>query len=221
MQKAYPDLCAKETKNGYLISGQFILNSEFSEIPLYDEYFIEMNLSYNFPDVIPTVREIAGNVPEDFEHIYENEELCLGAACDLYDFLDHHPFVVDFLNGPVTSYFYTSSFFKRYKTVPYGERSHGIEGIIEAYLERYQLTEINQLVMLLAYVAGIYKYRGHLPCPCNSGKKFRNCHGQIVIQDLTSSRNEGFKNDAIEIIEYYFNKKGGRERSGNNHSAKK
>lgn len=208
--EVYPDLSAQETKNGYLITGQFILNSEFSEIPLYDEYFIEMNVSLKFPGVVPIVREVSGNIPEDFEHIYENEELCLGAACDLYDFLDHHPFVVDFLNGPVTSYFYTASFYKRYKTVPYGERSHGLEGIIEAYLERYQLNDINLLVMLLAYVAGFYKYRGHLHCPCNSGKKFRNCHGQIVIQDLTSSRNDRYKKDAFDIIGYLFNKKGGR-----------
>ncbi|AFA48756.1 YecA family protein [Acetobacterium woodii] len=208
--KLYPDLSAKDTNNGYLISGRFILNSEFSEIPLYDEYFIEMNVSLKFPTVIPTVREVSGNIPEDFEHIYENKELCLGVSCDLYDFLACRPSIIDFLNGPVTSFFYTASYFKRYKTVPYGERSHGIEGIIEAYLERYQLSDIMQLITLLAYVAGIYKYRGHILCPCNSGKKFRNCHGQIVLQDLTSSRNERFKKDAIDIIGYYFNKKGER-----------
>lgn len=40
-------------------------------------------------------------------------------------------------------------------------------------------------------------YRGHLLCPCRSGKRIRNCHGNIL-RDMMDA---GLREDCIEIME--------------------
>lgn len=204
---AYPQLEKKEDEKGYIIYGKFVLNSEFEEIPLYDEYTIEVLVPFSFPIDIPHVRETEDSLDKDFEHWYSDGELCLGAICDLVDFINRNPRLIDFFSGPITSYFYSASYFKRYKAVPYGERSHGILGTIEAYLERYGAKDIELLIKLLGYIAGFIPYRGHIACPCGSGKVLRKCHGELVLKDISSTRAGMYKADALMIICWYFEEK--------------
>ena len=85
------------------------------------------------------------------------------------------------------SYLYSATYYREYGVVPeYGERPHGDAGIIETYKERYQVSDEETLFSLLSYSAGMICYRGHLPCPCGSGKRMRNCHGQIILSALNS-----------------------------------
>ena len=200
----YPQLSVNKTNNGYTICGPFILNHEYQGIYLYDKYEIKIEVSENYPYEIPCVWETSNNIPNDFGHWYsDNNALCLGAACDLFDFIDEHPSLSDYVDGLLTSYFYSATFYKKYGSVPYGERSHNIKGIIEAYLERYQTTDEKLLLKLLKYISGIHKYRGHIPCPCGSGKKFRNCHGKQILKDIQSDRYPIHKSYALCIIKYY------------------
>ena len=118
-------------------------------------------------------------------------------------YLDCHDNIVDFIDDIIMSYLYTASYFKRYGTVPFGERSHGIKGIEEAYMEKYRVKEKRTLILLLAYVCGIKKYRGHLPCPCESGRKFRNCHGDVILKDIQSNRHDVYRTDAYLLINHY------------------
>ena len=101
------------------------------------------------------------------------------------------------------SYFYAASYFKRYGVAPYGERSHGVKGIEEAYMERYRVTDRNVLMHLLLYLTGIQRYRGHLECPCGSGKKFRDCHGGKILKDIMSPLNKVYKSDAYYVLAAY------------------
>ena len=39
-------------------------------------------------------------------------------------------------------------------------------------------------------------YKGHLLCPCGSGKRIRNCHGKIL-KDMLEA---GLREDCIEIM---------------------
>ena len=36
------------------------------------------------------------------------------------------------------------------------------------------------------------QYRGHLPCPCGSGKKMRSCHGKFI--------KKFFENNNLKVI---------------------
>ncbi len=198
-----PKLSAQQIDDGYIIKGLFILNHEYNHIPLYDDYEIEIQVPNEFPRLFPRIRETSGKLPSDFGHWYANGELCLGTRCEIADFLDEHPSLAEFVNGLVVSYFYSVTYFKKYGKVPYGERSHGMFGIIESYSERYGTEDINLLIKLLSYLAGIYEFRGHKSCPCGSGKNFRNCHGKQLLRDMKSNRSAVYHADAIEIIDQY------------------
>ncbi len=223
MKKAYPDLVASKSKDGYVFSGLVTLNAEYDDVPLYDEYIIEIQIPFNYPKNLPVVTDLNNAIPQELEHFYSDGTLCLGAACDLLDYIENHASIVDYVKGIVMSYLYTASYFRRYGTVPYGERSHGIKGIEEAYMERYNVTSPELLTQLLLYVVGIERYRGHMKCPCNSGLKFRDCHGNRIMKDIKSEHKNDYISDAYSILMYYIRLKeqGGSIEYGKSGAAKK
>ena len=199
----HPLLCCSEIKNGYQVTGPFILCHEYNGIYLYDEYELKMEIPSNFPKDLPTVWETSNNIPSDFEHWYsDNNALCLGATCEILDFVDQHPTLVAYVDELIASYFYSATYYKKYGTFPYGERSHNVEGIMEAYMDRYHVSDEDILFDLLKYVTGFSNYRGHIPCPCGSGKKFRSCHGKQVLKDIRSDRYSFFLSDALCVLNY-------------------
>lgn len=199
----YPLLCCTKIENGYQISGPFTLCHEYNNIYLYDEYELKLEVPNNFPKDIPFVWETSDNIPADFGHWYsDNNALCLGATCEIVDFVDQHPTLVDYVDELIASYFYSATYYKKYGMFPYGDRSHNVEGIMEAYQERYHASDKKALFELLKYVTGFCDYRGHIPCPCGSGKKFRNCHGKQILKDIQSDRHSLFVSDALYIINY-------------------
>ena len=217
--EAYPCLTAKEGDGIYIVSGVLVMNAEYNDIPLYDEYEIEIEVSDKFPSEVPSVRCSSGEIPESFEHFYDDGALCLGAACELHDFLIENPSLKSFIDEIVMSYFYTVSYYRRYGTVPFGERSHGIKGIEEAYMERYGATDQEVLIKLLLYLVGIQRYRGHVLCPCGSGKKIRSCHGSKLLKDMMSPLKSVYQRDAYAILINYIEtrrKMDGRECAAEN-----
>ena len=73
----HPNFSVKESEGSFTLSGIFIMNAEYNNVPLYDEYKIEIAVSKCFPEEIPLVRELEKNVPPDFGHIYDNGALCV------------------------------------------------------------------------------------------------------------------------------------------------
>ena len=203
----YQNLCVSLSENGYILTGKIILNAEYNKIPLYDEYYLEIFIPYKFPNEMPYVKDIGGNIPKSINHFYDNGALCLGANCEIIDFITKNSSVTEFIDVFVINFLYIASYFDRYASFPYGERSHGVKGIEEAYLDRYNCQNRELLMKLLLYVSGIIQFRGHLLCPCESGKKFRACHGKKVLEDLKSDYSNCYKRDAYYILQNYLNEK--------------
>lgn len=203
----HPEFSVSESKDSIILSGTLIMNAEYDNIPLYDEYEVEITVSNRFPEEVPQVRELGKNIPSAFGHFYDNGVLCLGAACELYDFLAERKSLISFIDEIIISYFYSASYFKRYGTVPFGERSHGVKGIEESYMDRYSLSDRNVLMQILLYLTGYQRYRGHMECPCGSGKKFRDCHGGKLLKDIMSPLNKHYQADAFQILAAYINER--------------
>lgn len=218
----HPRLSVQVGEDAYLLTGTLVLNAEYAGIPLYDEYGVEIKVPFDFPMKLPLVRSLDDMIPDGFEHAYADGGLCLGASCDLYTYIEEHNSVSTFISGIVMSYLYSASYFRRYGKVPYGERSHGIQGIIEAYCERYSVQELNILIDLLMITGDLKPYRGHLLCPCNSGKRLRHCHGTAILKDLQSPMSSVYKSDARTIIRWYIQRLKKREEyHGNKSTAEK
>lgn len=209
----YPTLSAKSTESGILLHGTLILNAEYNDIPLYDEYEIEVDIPQEFPKSLPKVREVSNRIPQEFEHFLDDGSLCLAAVCELADFVASNGTIIGYIEKYVMSYLYAASYFSRYKESPFGERSHGIDGIKEAYMERYNCDNEDVLISLMYVLAGFEKYRGHSICPCGSNKKLRECHGGRLLVDIQSELSEYYQSDAYWLLCDYVErrKKSGRK----------
>lgn len=202
-----PGLSITDTAEGLTISGTYLLNSSYNDIPLYDEYQVKIIVPWEFPTAIPSIWEVGGKVPREstFGHFLDNGELCLGANCDLISCLIEEPTVSHYVCSLLESYFYSVSYYIEYGVMPdFGERSHGVYGLIEAYKERYGVSDDNLLIDLLFYLIKRTPYRGHIQCPCHSGRKLRQCHGPKVLQDLNSEYYMWFYKDAIAILYHFY-----------------
>ena len=85
--------------------------------------------------------------------------------------------------------------------MPFGERSHGVEGIYEYYKEYFDAESKEQVLALLEAVCS-KKYRGHLLCPCGSEKIGRKCkHKDRIIASINSHNLIHIKADFAYLIE--------------------
>lgn len=208
--ECYPSLSVISDEDGYTLTGIVTMAKTYNDVPLYDDYHLKIVVSSDFPLHIPSVFDTNNDVPEEFMHFLDDGSFCLGAYCDLRSFLDAHPSLVSFIDEIVMSYLYSVSYYRIYGTFPYGARSHGTEGIIEAYRERYNTDNDLMLEWLLFCLIGKIPYRGHSLCPCGSGKHLRKCHGGLLIKDIRSSYHDDFQNDAYEIL-YYFSQENAKK----------
>lgn len=198
----YPSLSVTPNEDGYTLIGTITMSKTYNDVPLYDDYHLKIVVTSDFPEHIPSVFDINDDIPNDFNHFLTDGSFCLGVFCDLRSFLDTHPSLLCFIDEIVMSYLYSASYFRIYGTFPYGDRSHGAEGKLEAYRERYGTDNDRILAYLLFYLIEEIPYRGHSICPCGSGKKIRNCHGIQLIQDIRSPYRKYFQSDAYDVLDY-------------------
>lgn len=152
---------------------------EFSDQLIEDEYAILMVVPNDYPKNLPRVWETENRIPLDF-HKYTNESLCLGAPLAIKKIFYEKPTLNGFVQNCLIPYLYSYSFYAKYGNMPFGELSHGTKGIYEYYRELFHLEEKRAILRLIKMLAG-NNYRGHLPCPCGSGKKLRSCHGPLLL----------------------------------------
>ena len=91
--------------------------------------------------------------------------------------------------------------FSLYKEQPFVELKHGAEGLIDYYKSLFVTDNQYSTIDLLKYIKD-KPYRGHLRCPCGSGSRIRNCHGNKMIQMYPNKRSVLRDLDIIIKSEY-------------------
>lgn len=155
-----------------VIEGTFYINS--SDGPV-DSYQVRIELKKGFPNFEPLVFETAGRIPKiSGRHINLGGDCCitvweawLATAAELT--------FRAFLCGPMHEYFLNQYFFEKTGEWRLGERSHGTKGLVEAFSEVLGVDADRAIVVRYLRSLAI-KPKGHLPCPCGSGKILRSCH---------------------------------------------
>lgn len=176
------------------LCGEFIMNTEYNEVCFYKQYSIDVNLTKTPPYVIETEGKISKNYP----HRYSDGGLCLetDSRIKIECYSDNNEFDLEFwFNHFLIPYFFTFEYYMRYGEFPFGERSHNLKGILEYYREHYRLDSLDQTKNYLFQISKMKCYRGHLLCPCGSGKRIRNCHKIEVINALKPIEKECINND--------------------------
>lgn len=190
--------CNKIQKGTYRIYGELEFKVCSPEI-IRGKYQIEIIVTKQFPNKLPIVKEIAGDIPKDF-HKNTDEILCLGVETEIKIFLQNNPNLLRFINSFVIPYFYSFKLWQKTGKVPFGERSHEIRGIVEYYKEYLLLNNIQSILNILRYVCTISKINQNHRCPCGSGKNINECYHYSQIKNLVKIN---VKDDYRYLYLYY------------------
>lgn len=153
---------------------------------LCQSYLIDICIPLN-SDRLPYVIDTGHSVPVTYRHIYNDGVLCLDTDTRIrIRFLDGFD-LIQWLQDFVEPYFFSYEYYVRYGRFPFGEREHGCQGLLQTYQELFDTSNIKAAYELMQY-CDLHPYRGHHICPCGSGKRLRNCHGNVISDFIADSR---------------------------------
>lgn len=180
LQNVYPDLVIVFEDGKYLIQGLIQFRAEFMGNLIEESFLIEVEVLASYPQTLPIARELGGRIPSKF-HKLADGALCLGAPLAMKISFSKEPTLLSFFENMIIPYLYSFSYFENNKNeFPYGELEHGAKGIISYYMELFEVKSADTVLNIL-YHLSFKKVRGHLPCPCGSSLKIRNCHGPMLL----------------------------------------
>jgi len=179
IQANYPNLHLYIEEGTVFIRGSFPVTFENEVL---DRYQVEIEFVSDHPNSIPIVRETEGRIPRtlDSHIITEDGQCCLFLPDEQWRVYPKGSSFLDFLNGPVRTFFLGQTAVRFGQPWPFGEHEHGIMGILDYYAE---LLGTKNLRIILGYLDYLSKdeIKGHWSCPCGSGKRLRNCHFESLI----------------------------------------
>lgn len=193
-QSQWPDASVKQDNGDFTRIGfSYRLNAEYDDIPLVEDFELEILVHKDYPNIVPKVFEVSHFIPSNYEHLYDDCSFCLGINGELLLQLHKNTSLVAFVEGPVRSYLYSAVFHKAYGRYPFGDRPHGSQGILDFYKERFDVKHKTSAYQIMLFIAR-GKYRGHLECPCGSGIRVRNCHGDQLLSAIN-----GFERETVIV----------------------
>ncbi len=162
-----------------IIKGKLDFFAEFNGNQIEDSYNIKMIILETYPETIPTIKELDGKINKSF-HQFANGDLCLGVRSELYLKFSENKTLLGFVDKLLIPYLYSYSMYLKTKILPAGERSHNIQGILEFYIDGFNVKTKNDVIKILTYIIKGEHYYNHL-CPCGSRKRIVDCHRQKMI----------------------------------------
>jgi hypothetical protein len=168
-----PDLRLLVENGRVALRGTFVLHDTEGVL---DRYQIEIRFPDQYPDDLPAVEEIGGRIPRvlDRHLVGADGKACLLVPEEWFVLSENRSFIA-FLNGPIKNFFLGQFLVEGGKPWPFGERSHGLQGLLESYGE---LIGIDDPTKVGPYLDCLRRGRikGHWDCPCGSKRRIRDCH---------------------------------------------
>lgn len=159
----------------YIIQGPLYFSAIYNEVAIEGNFLIKIILPNDYPRTPPVAQETEGRT-NNFHTNPADSTLCLGSSLEVKKRFAEEPSLISFVENLLIPHLYSFSYKEKYGQLPYGELSHGGTGILEYYMEFFRVS--NELCILgLLKILADDNYRGHRDCPCESGKRLRQCHG--------------------------------------------
>lgn len=182
LRSSYPELSLQNEDGVWSVQGLLVFSAEYTGQRIDDEYSVRILLPSDYPDRVPKAFETAGRIPKDF-HKFQDGSLCLGEPPAVKRTFLIEPSLLGYVKNCLLPHLYSYSYKCKYGGLPFGELPHDPVGLIEHYLELFHLENERSLIGLIAILAH-ENYRGHVLCPCGSGKRLRSCHGGQLLEIL-------------------------------------
>lgn len=193
----YPHLHLFIESGGAFVRGTFSVLSPEGQV--LDGYQVSIELLPDYPRSLPVVREVGGRIPwkEDF-HVNRDGVACVLLPDDRWRcFPGGAPFI-QFLDGPVHDFFLGQSLVALGEDWPFGQWSHGANGVFE-YYEWLLGTDDRPAVVRYLRVLAKLNFKGHWDCPCGSGHKIRRCCS-AKIADLRTKISPAVARKTLELL---------------------
>ena len=206
LQAKYPEFTLGQNLFGeWVVRGPICASAiyETTEL-LIDGVTIEIKLPIVYPDTHPVARETTGLT--DGFHTNDDGILCLGSPLAVKATFESCPTILGFMERLLIPFFFAFKYWKNHGEVPFGELSHGGKGILEYYMDIFDISVEENILGFLQILADD-SYRGHLPCPCNSKLIIRRCHGEMLRNLAKLQSQDDYFQDYCCIIKYFHDNK--------------
>jgi hypothetical protein len=172
----YPDLRIVRDQEHVGVSGTFPVMHDGKVLARFE---VEIGFPATYPRKMPFVIETGGRIPRTADrHVFPHS----GRAClqvpEEWKLAPDRSFR-RFLKVPVHNYFLGQALVELGEPWPFGERSHGIQGLLESYGDVVGETDPGAIVRTVQILAG-REPKGHWQCPCGSGQRLRRCCGPRI-----------------------------------------
>jgi hypothetical protein len=172
LNERFPDLTASSDGSTVCIHGTFTV---IQETMVLDRFQIEIEWSDSDKEA-PILREPGGRIPRTNErHMGLDGKACPLVPEEWLIRARSARTVIHYLDGPVHDYLLWQCLTDHGFTPSWGQRSHNVAGLIEAYGDMVGMEGENAVIRCLEYLAK-KKFRGHWTCACGSGRPLRDCH---------------------------------------------
>ncbi len=181
-----PGLHAKIHRQFVKIEGIFVVSPTRGHAPTsggaLGSFRIGIFLDGNFPFTEPAVVELDGRIPRTPDHHINDDGTCCLEVWEAWLANHGNASVQDFFDGPLRNFFLGQLHKKATGSFPFGEHEHGAVGVIAAYAELLGCGTDIDIVRNHLHALTQHPPRGHWDCPCNSGKRIRNCCREKLLE---------------------------------------
>ena len=155
--KDYPGMSiAPSRDSAMVINGVFSFTARPNGgAEISDSYHLHIVFPATFPGEIPKVTETGQKIPRDGNYHVNGDDdtLCLGSPIHLLKLISEEPTFVGFAERCLMPYLYAISLKLRNNAkLPFGELTHGVQGIIDDYMELFGLKNTEQVLKNLEMI---------------------------------------------------------------------
>jgi hypothetical protein len=197
----YPELNLDLHSNGsWIVNGILKINATDEGINFRDEFLIEMIIPEGYPDEPPVVKEIGNRILPGKNHKNLDGTLCLSTSLKICKIFSGAPTLLNFVKQLVVPFFFGFIHSEKLGSMPFGEFSHGGQGLLEDYLDYFEV-DSNCAVLNLLICLADGQYNLDSRCPCGSDRKLRKCHAKKLNEAKKLMTWKNFARDYIRIYE--------------------
>ena len=172
LNESFPDLTASAAESKIYVRGSFPVMHEGRVLDRY-----QIQIIWTASDIeVPTLLETGGRIPWIADrHMSQGGNACVLVPEEWLIKPRDQRTLVGYLEGPVRNYFLWQSLFESGLEAPWGERKHGVPGLLQAYSDLVGFSEESAIRECLDYLSKD-RLKGHWRCPCGSNRRLRDCH---------------------------------------------